>query len=126
MLKGWNGRSQSQISSLASLSLESLKKPLKNQREGVREPLLGFESGQVRNESRERECEGVWGYLYPTLRKVAVAQQLPGDPDTLGPGHSGLKSGLSGPTTHSHSRLLLCGIMCARGLSLVLFVFLEH
>ena len=37
--------SLARISSLASLSLESLKKSLKNQREGVRENLLGFESG---------------------------------------------------------------------------------
>ena len=106
MLKGWNGCSLARISSLASLSLESLKKSLKNQREGVRELVLGLGFVLVRNE-QERVSEGVWRGIYtphtenkPLLNGYPETPgndpETPGnDPDTPDPGHSGLEPGLS-------------------------------
>ena len=89
MLKGWNGCSLARISSLASLSLESLKKSLKNQREGVRGLVLGLGAVLVRNE-QERESEGVGEVFIPHTQETSrwlkgtriLRVKCPDTPDT--------------------------------------------
>ena len=91
MLKGWNGCSLARISSLASLSLESLKKSLKNQRKGVRGLVLGLGAVLVRNEQeRERESEGVREVFIPHTQETSrwlkgtriLRVKCPDTPDT--------------------------------------------
>ena len=99
MLKSWNGCSLAQISSLASLSVESLKKSLKNQRGGSERTSYRVWPVLVRNE-QERVSEGVWRGIYtPHTENKPLLKGYPetpgNDPDTPDPGHSGLEPGLS-------------------------------
>ena len=83
MLKGRNGCSLARITSLASLSLESLK----NQRGRSERALLGFVPDQFKIEARERErvrvrvrvrlSEGILGVFILHTQKLVVAQGLP-------------------------------------------------